>query len=215
MISGTSSQVMVVDDDPAVRRSLRRLLQASGYRVEVAASPEQVRCDGDGDVPRCMVLDVRMPGTSGVQYHQALAAKGSDMPIVFLTGHADVATSVRAMKNGAVDFLTKPVQEAELLDAVSRALRRDAEGMAHRRKMASLRARYTSLTPREQQVLAVVTAGNLNKEAALELGISEKTIKVHRGRVMAKMAAPSLADLVRFAEALGVGKNEGRASIAR
>lgn len=201
-------QIIVIDDDASVRTALRRLLQASGYRVRTAKGPREVLSSGRPDGPSCLLLDLRLEGTSGLDVQQALADTQADLPIVFLSGRADVRSSVRAMKAGAIDFLTKPVQEAELLAAVDRAVRLDETLTVRRRDRESMHARYRTLTPREQEVMAAVTSGKLNKQTAFALGIAEKTVKVHRARVMQKMGVVSLADLVRCAEALGLASGE-------
>lgn len=198
------ARVLVVDDDRSVRTALTRLLRADGYDVAAFASAaELLRHDFD-DRPTCLILDVCMPELDGLTLQTRLGAAGRDPAIVFLSGHGDVPTSVRAMKAGAVDFLEKPVDEGALLRAVTRALERDATAYAERRERGYLASRYARLTGREREVLALVVSGLLNKLVAARLGASEKTVKVHRGRVMAKMGASSLADLVRMAQKLDV-----------
>ena len=194
--------VFVVDDDRSVRRSVVRLLETVGLRVEGLPSAEAfLECEGP-DGPGCVVLDVRMPGMNGLELQQRLAAGGRPIPIIFITGHGDVPMSVEAMKAGAVDFLPKPFDDDALLAAVDRALARDRGRLRRGQELDGLRASYDRLTPRQQQVFALVTTGLLNKEIASQLGVSEKTIKVHRGRVMTTMRARSLAQLVRQAERL-------------
>jgi len=201
--------VVVVDDDASVRTALARLLDADGYDVEVYASSAEILARPVDDTPTCLVLDVRMPGLDGLALQEHLHAAGRDPAIVFLSGYGDVPTSVRAMKAGAVDFLEKPIESDALLAAIERALARDRAARAIRRERASLAERYETLTAREREVLALVVGGLLNKMVAQRLGASEKTIKVHRGRVMTKMRAASLAELVRMATTLGVGAERG------
>jgi FixJ family two-component response regulator len=196
--------VCVVDDDPAVRRSLARLLASAGYAVETFASATEFLARAPYAGPCCLLLDMRMPGVTGLELQEALAAVGRRMSIVFVTGHVDVPMSVRAMKRGAADLLTKPVDDQDLLAAVHRALARDAEDLGEEARVAEIRRRVTLLTPRETEVFSLVVTGMLNKQIASALGISEKTVKVHRARVMEKMRAGSVADLVRLADRLGV-----------
>jgi FixJ family two-component response regulator len=196
--------VFIVDDDGAVRRSLERLIRSVGLEVETFASAQDFLRREAPEGPACLVLDVRMPGLSGLDLQKELAAAGLAVPIIFMTGHGTVPMSVRAMKAGAVDFLEKPVDEQVLLDAVHQALDRDRQARSEREARSTIEERVASLTPREREVLALVVAGLLNKQIAGELGTSEKTIKVHRGRVMQKMEAESLAELVRMAEAVGI-----------
>lgn len=194
--------VYVVDDDPSVRRALSRLIRSVGLEAVTFPSAQAFLAYTPPDRPACLVLDVRLPGPSGLDLQSALSEAGRDVPIVFITGHGTVPTSVRAMKGGAVDFLQKPFNDQELLDSVQRALRRSTEERADRAERAELERRVASLTPREREVLVLVVAGMLNKQIADQLGIAEKTIKVHRGRVMEKMQADSVADLVRMSEKL-------------
>jgi len=196
--------VFVVDDDPSVRRSVVRLLESAGLRVEGFPSGEAFLERETPWGPGCVVLDVRMSGMSGLELQRRLHATGRPMAIVFITGHGDVPMSVAAMKGGAVDFLLKPFDDEALLAAIDRAIGRDREWLHEQHELGVLRARFARLTPREQQVFALVTTGMLNKQVAARLGTTEKTIKVHRGRAMAKMEAGSLADLVRHAEHLQV-----------
>jgi FixJ family two-component response regulator len=196
--------VFVVDDDPSVRRSVVRLLESAGLRVEGFPSGEAFLERETPWGPGCVVLDVRMSGMSGLELQRRLHATGRPMAIVFITGHGDVPMSVAAMKGGAVDFLLKPFDDEALLAAIDRAIGRDREWLHEQHELGVLRARFARLTPREQQVFALVTTGMLNKQVAARLGTTEKTIKVHRGRAMAKMEAGSLADLVRHAERLQV-----------
>lgn len=194
--------VSVVDDDYEVRKAMARLLHSAGRAVAVFASASEfLACDA-ADGPGCLVTDLRLPGVSGLDLLALLRAEGRQLPILFITGHGDVPTSVMAMKAGAVDFLCKPVEDADLLAAVDRAIAADAENRRLRESIGELRRRRALLTPRESEVFSLVVAGLLNKQIAGHLGTTEQTVKVHRGRVMQKMAAPSLADLVRFAERL-------------
>lgn len=203
-MSDHKAMVFVVDDDPSMRRSLDSLLRSVGHEVRLYSSAPEFMQASRPDVPGCLVLDVRLPGMSGLAFQQELANAGIALPIIFITGHGDVPMSVRAMKAGAMEFLTKPFDDQVLLDAVHAAIERDR---ARRREVAgnaSLRSRYESLTERERQVMGHVVAGRPNKRIAQELGLSVVTVKVHRGHVMQKMEAKSVADLVRMADRLGV-----------
>ncbi len=202
MNAGTT--VFVVDDDPSIRRALTRLIQSVGLAVESFGSAQDFLQACDGERPGCLVLDIRMPQLSGLDLQQMLASRGIDLPIIFITGHGDVPTSVRAMKAGALDLIQKPFQDQELLDAIQRAIARDIELRKRRAEHASAAQRAALLTPREREVFALVVAGMMNKEIAVRLGISEKTIKVHRARVMEKMQARSVAELVVLSQAAGV-----------
>jgi FixJ family two-component response regulator len=204
MLTAVPPLVFVVDDDPSVRKSLSRLLASAGYRVEPFASAREFLTREPSTGPCCLVLDVRMPGLTGIEVQEALAASGRRMSIVFVTGHVDVPMSVKVMKGGAVDLLTKPVDQKELLAAIARAVAKDAEDLSEEICIAEIRQRVTLLTARETQVFALVVTGMLNKQIAYDLGIGEKTIKVHRARVMDKMRAGSVAELVRLADAVGV-----------
>lgn len=199
-----AATIFLVDDDEAVLRALRRLLGAAGYAVRSFRSPLEFLAEHDPDPPGCAVLDLSMPDLDGLGIQAALSAGAVMRPVIFLTGAGDIPTSVRAMKAGAVDFLTKPVQSAELLAAIERALALDREARRVRHDVAGVRVRLESLTPREREVMGLVVAGRLNKQIAHELGASIKTIKVHRARVMAKMGVRTVADLVRAAE-LAIG----------
>ncbi len=194
--------VFVVDDDPSVREALQRLIRSAGLRVEAFASAEAFLGRARPDAPSCLLLDVRLPDLSGIDVQRRMAEANNEMPIVFITGYGDIPTTVKAMKAGAVEFLTKPLVDGDVLESIQDAIARDRAGRDHRAETADLRARYVSLTPREQEVMQWVVSGLLNKQIAGELGISEETVKVHRGQVMRKMAADSLADLVRMSERL-------------
>lgn len=207
-----TSTVFVVDDDPSVRRGVGRLVRSAGYDVETFASGEEFLNRSPSHEPSCLVLDVRMPGLTGLDLQDAINKKEDAIPIVFITGHGDVPTSVRAMKAGAVDFLQKPFDAHDLLDAIERAVARDATDRVRRAEIADVRERVNSLTRREYEVFALVVTGMLNKQIGQELGTSEKTVKVHRGRVMQKMRANSVTDLVRFAEKIGVSSQPDHAS---
>jgi len=202
-LKAAGERVFVVDDDPAIVRSLSRLLRSAGFSAETYGSPEEFLSRFDPAARGCLVLDVSMPGSDGLALQEALSARGSFLPILFLTGRGDIPTSVQAMKRGAVDFLTKPADDVELLRAVRLALQKNRAERRTDAELSQLRKRLATLTPREREVFRGVVAGRLNKQIAADLGIAEKTIKVHRGRVMDKMAAESLADLVRMAERLG------------
>ena len=196
--------VFIVDDDPGVRDALRRLLTSVGLAAEVFATAQAFLTARRPDAPGCLVLDVRLPGLSGLDLQRELAAVDASLPIIFLTGYGDIPMSVRAMKAGAVEFLTKPFREQDLLDAIRHAIDRDRVARTERRELTELRHRYGSLTPRERDVLAGVIAGLLNKQIAAELGTSEVTVKEQRGHVMQKMQAGSVAELVRTAARLGI-----------
>jgi FixJ family two-component response regulator len=194
--------VFVIDDDESIRRSLSRLLRAAGWWVETFPSARAFLDYAAPDRPACLILDLQLPGPSGLDLQATLGATGRMLPIVFITGHGDVPSSVRAMKGGAVDFLQKPFDAEELLGCVARALARSQEQRAEHAERRVLEGRFEMLTPRERDVLRLVVTGKLNKQIAGDLGIAEKTIKVHRGRVMAKMKAGSVAELVRMVEKL-------------
>jgi FixJ family two-component response regulator len=201
--------VYVVDDDPSIRRSLERLFRSVGHEcISFGSAEEFLECQRR-DAPSCLVLDVRLPGLSGLDLQRELAEANAHIPIIFLTGHGGIPLSVRAMKAGALDFLTKPFHEQDLLDAVRQAIDRDEEARRQRAETSSLRQRFETLTPRERGVFSLIVSGMLNKQVAGELGASERTIKFHRHRLMEKMEAASLADLVRTAEKLGIPASRG------
>jgi len=203
-LSKANKLVCVVDDDQSVRRALGRLLKSAGYAAETFASAEDYLAREIFEGPICLVLDVRMPGLKGPALQEALEEHGACEQIVFITGHGDVPTATRAMKKGAVDFLTKPFDDEELIEAVKRALERSKEQLRKRRERREARRRIEKLTPREFEVLSFVVMGLLNKQIAAELHTAEKTIKVHRGRVMRKLGATSVPDLVHFSQRAGV-----------
>jgi FixJ family two-component response regulator len=196
--------VFIVDDDPSFRSMISRLLGTVGLKSIPYASPEEFLRTSPPDVPACLVLDVHMPGLSGLDLQRELAKSGHQLPIVFMTGHGDIPMSVQAMKAGAVAFLTKPFRNQELLDAVKEAISLDREARQGREELAILRERYESLTAREREVFALVAAGLLNKQIALQLGTTERTVKAHRGQMVQKMQADSIAELVRMADKLKV-----------
>ncbi|MGD0208456.1 MAG: response regulator transcription factor [Verrucomicrobiota bacterium] len=198
--------VFVVDDDASVRKSLSRLLRSGGYTAETFASATEFLASGrHQQSPACLVLDVRMPGLTGMELQERLRALKSTLAIIFITGHGDIPTSVQAMKSGAVDFLPKPFDDTQLLAAVARAIAKSVHDRQTRAEIESIHERLATLTPREREVLELVVRGMLNKQVAADLGTVEKTIKVHRARVMEKMQVQSLAELVRFAERVGIG----------
>ena len=195
--------VFVVDDDEEIRAAMRSLLASVGLRVETFATAQDFLGSRRPDAPACLVLDVRLPGLSGLDLQHELIQAGIPIPIVFISGHGDIPTSVQAIKAGAVEFLTKPVRDHQLLDAIRRAIVADQLERPRRAELAELRRRYGSLTPREREVMTMVVAGLLNKQAAARIGTSEITVKIHRAHIMRKMCADSVADLVRMTERLG------------
>ena len=200
--------VFIVDDDLSVRRSTERLIRSAGFNVLTFTSAREFLANQRPQGPACLVLDVRMPGLSGMDLQRELTQSGIHIPIIFITGHGDIPMSVRAMKAGAVEFLTKPFRSRSLLEAVRAAIETDRSAHKARSETGELRQRYEQLTPREREVMALVVAGQLNKQVASELATTERTIKFHRAHIMQKMGVESLADLVRMAEKLGVsGQN--------
>jgi len=202
----TDAIVFVVDDDPSIREAIKSLLSLEGLRVETFGTAQEFLRAERPDLPGCVVLDVELPGLSGLDLQRELAAHGIKLPIIFITGYGDIPMSVRAMKAGATEFLTKPFRDQDLLDAIHQALERDRVARQHSSEIAELRKRFDALTSREREVMSLVVAGWLNKQIGFELKISEITVKIHRGRVMSKMGAQSLAELVRMTERLQIPK---------
>jgi FixJ family two-component response regulator len=196
--------IAIVDDDPSAREGLQALIESAGWRAKTFASAQEFLAHLTAEAPSCLVLDLHMPGLSGLDLQKRMAEVGLDIPIVFLTGHGNIPASVKAMKAGAVEFLTKPFDEQELLQAIQEAIERDRRTRQQHAELRELRDRYESLTAREREVMQQVVSGLLNKQIAAELNITEFTVKIHRGHVMRKMRADSLADLVRMAESLGI-----------
>ncbi len=205
-MTDVTATVFVVDDDASIRKSLERLIRSVGLTTQTFISAQEFLESDLPDGPSCLVLDVRMPGLSGFDLLDELQRRDYFQPVIFITGHGDVPMSVRAMKRGAVDFLTKPFNDQELLDAINRALETDRQERQRRLDLMCVRTRLESLTPREEEVFSLVVTGRQNKVIAGDLGMSEKTVKVHRARVMQKMQAESIVDLVRFADMLGVSQ---------
>jgi FixJ family two-component response regulator len=204
MTAPTAPLVFIVDDDPSVRKSLARLIRAARFDVEAFASAREFLTRPPYDGPCCLVLDVRMPGLTGLELQETLATAGQRLCIVFITGYGDVRASVKAMKGGAIDFLIKPVNDQDLLDAIERAVAMSRRAQHDQARITEIQNRIKTLTPREAEVFALVVTGMLNKQIAAELGVGEKMVKVHRGRVMEKMRAGSAAELVRLADGRGV-----------
>jgi FixJ family two-component response regulator len=200
--------VFIVEDDASMRRGLSNLFQSVGLQVEVFGSASEMLKSKLRDVASCLVLDVRLPGLSGLDFQAELARANIHIPIIFMTGHGDIPMTVRAMKGGAVDFLTKPFRDQDMLDAVVMAIDRDRKRREAEKIVANLQILFEALTPREREVLAWVSSGLMNKQIAAELGLAEITVKIHRGHIMKKMGARSLADLVRKAETLGIGRTK-------
>jgi len=204
-IMGTDEPIVfVIDDDESMRDALRNLFRSVGLRVEVFPSAAEFLQHRLPDVPSCLILDIRLPRLSGLDFQADLAKAGIRIPIIFMTGHGDIPMTVRAMKAGAIDFLSKPFRDQDMLDAVAMAIERDRQRRNEARNLSDLHARSETLTQREREVMTLVTAGLMNKQVAAEIGIAEITVKIHRGHIMRKMAAKSLADLVRMAETLGM-----------
>jgi RNA polymerase sigma factor (sigma-70 family) len=196
--------VFVIDDDASVREGVADLIRSVGLSAESFSSTEEFLRSGRPDAPGCIVLDVRLPGPSGLEFQRTLTESSVDLPIIFITGHGDIQMSVQAMKSGAVEFLTKPLHEQKLLDAIQAAIGRDRARRAETKQIAEVRERFTSLTVREREVMKLVVTGRPNKQIAHQLELSEMTVKVHRSRIMQKMQAKSLVDLVRMADKLGL-----------
>jgi FixJ family two-component response regulator len=202
--STRESIVFIVEDDASMRRALTNLFQSVGLEVEVFGSASEMLQNKLPDVASCLVLDIRLPGLSGLDFQAELTKANIHIPVIFMTGHGDIPMTVRAMKGGAVDFLTKPFRDQDMLDAVVTAIDRDRQRRETDRIIANLRANLETLTPREREILALVSSGLMNKQVAAELGLAEITVKIHRGHIMKKMGSKSLADLVRKAEMLGI-----------
>jgi FixJ family two-component response regulator len=200
--------VLVVDDDASLRNALNNLFRSVGLQTELFASASELLQSKLPDVPSCLVLDIRLPGVSGLDFQAELARANITIPIIFMTGHGDIPMTVRAMKAGAIDFLTKPFRDQDMLDAVTSAIEADRKRRAREVELADMRSRLAELSPRELEVMTLVTAGLMNKQVAAETGLAEITVKIHRGHIMKKMGARSLADLVRMAEVLGVRRTK-------
>lgn len=202
--SDPDAVIAIVDDDPSAREGLQALIRSAGWKVETFVSAQEFLGRRGAQAPRCLILDLQLPGLSGLDLQKRMAEVGLEIPIVFLTGHGNIPASVQAMKAGAVEFLTKPFDHETLFRAIHEAVERDRRSREHHAQMRAVRERYESLTAREQQVMREVVSGLLNKQIAAELNITEFTVKIHRGHVMRKMRADSLPDLVRMAQALGI-----------
>lgn len=205
---GTEPIVFVVDDDPSMRKALANLFRSVGLRAEVFGSARELLESELPDVASCLVLDIRLPGPSGLDFQAELAKTNIQIPIIFMTGHGDIPMTVKAMKAGAIDFLTKPFRDQDMLDAVATAIERDRTRRKDQKAVAELRAVFETLTTRERDVFALVASGLMNKQIAAEIGLAEITVKIHRGHIMRKMGARSLADLVRMAEMLGIRRTK-------
>jgi FixJ family two-component response regulator len=207
-VSAKEPIVFVVEDDPSIRRALTNLFQSVGLEVEVFGSASEMLQSKLPNVASCLVLDVRLPGLSGLDFQTELAKANIQIPIIFMTGHGDIPMTVRAMKGGAIDFLTKPFRDQDMLDAVMMAIERDRKRREADKIVASVQTLFEALTSREREILALVSSGLMNKQIAAELGLAEITVKIHRGHIMRKMSAKSLADLVMKAEILGIRRTE-------
>jgi FixJ family two-component response regulator len=210
MTKGSESEpvIFVIDDDASVRNSLCNLFRSVGLRCEVFESARELLLSKLPDVASCIVLDIRLPGVSGLDFQTELVRANIHIPVIFMTGHGDIPMTVRAMKAGAVDFLTKPFRDQDMLDAVATAIERDGKRRSDERLVSDIRGHFESLSPREREVMTLVTAGLMNKQVAAEAGLAEITVKIHRGHIMKKMGAKSLADLVRMAEILDVRRTK-------
>ena len=208
--SAEEAIVFIVDDDASVREALSNLFRSVGLQVETFGSAHEFLQSKLPNVPSCLILDIRLPRLSGLDFQAELAKADIRIPIIFMTGHGDIPMTVRAMKAGAVDFLTKPFRDQDMLDAVTAAIERDRSSRDEAKVLSDLQALFATLTPRERQVMNLVTAGLMNKQIAAEIGLAEITVKIHRGNIMRKMGAKSLPDLVRMAELLGSGPTSGR-----
>jgi len=209
-MAGNEGVVFVVDDDASMRHSTECLIRSIGLNAMTFASADQFLKHKRPDTPACLLLDMRMPGLSGLDLQKELAQAGVDIPIIFITGHGDIPMTVQAMKAGAIEFLTKPYRDQDLIDAVRQGLKRDGVARTEQTKLRDLKRRFDSLTPREREVMTLVVSGLLNKQIAAQLGSTEQTVKFHRGHIMQKMQAVSLADLVRMAESLSIGSANQR-----
>ncbi len=214
-MSEAAAVVFVVDDDASVRRAIKRLVESVGLRVELFGSALEFLHSERPDLPNCLILDIRLPGMSGLDFQRELAQAGIQIPIIFITAHGDIPMTVRAMKAGAVEFLTKPFRDQDLLDAIQQGLERDRARRSQEAEVAILRGRFESLTPGERKVLPLVVSGRPNKQIAAEIGTSEATVKVHRSQLMRKMAADSLPELVRMSEKIGIALVQSDSSSRR
>jgi FixJ family two-component response regulator len=202
--------VLIVDDDASVREALSNLFRSVGLQVKTFGSAHEFLQSKLPNAPACLILDIRLPRLSGLDFQADLAKADIRIPIIFMTGHGDIPMTVRAMKAGAVDFLTKPFRDQDMLDAVTAAIERDRNSRGEAKALSDLQALFATLSPRERQVMTLVTAGLMNKQIAAEISLAEITVKIHRGNIMRKMGAKSLPDLVRMAELLGIGPSSGR-----